>query len=40
MAFIYENQNGELIGYELESEEELQELIILMLKDKINHVSS
>jgi len=32
VAYVYEDENGEIIGYELENVEELKELIILMLQ--------
>lgn len=38
MAVIYENELGEITGYELESKEELQELIILFTRDYFNNI--
>ena len=34
MAIVYENADGEVISFELESREELAELIKLMLLDR------
>jgi len=36
MAYIYENEQGEIIDFELESFEELQELAELILKDSFS----
>jgi hypothetical protein len=36
MAFIYENEEGELLRFELESKEELCELFVLWLTDYLD----
>lgn len=38
MAWLYENEAGEPVGFEIESAAELQELVLLILKDHFKFV--
>jgi len=34
MAYVFEDKEGNIIGFELESEEELKELMLLIILEK------